>query len=471
MDPTPLLEELFPAEALTDVEEDTAAEEAELDILTVTELVRRCQEALDSHIPWAWVEGEISNLRIPASGHCYFTLKDEEAQIRAVLFRGQAVSLPFELEDGLSVVCHAELNVYRPRGDLQLVVRRIMPKGEGALRLAFEQLKKRLEAEGLFDEGRKRPLPLVPERVFLVTSPTGAAVRDFIRTARNLEGGGQIILCPVQVQGEKAAQTVIGALRTVDEIAAPGDVTVITRGGGSLEDLWPFNDEGLARAIYSASIPVVSAIGHEIDFTIADFVADVRAATPTAAAHLVFGEKRRLAEQVTTLSSGLWRGFGRIVEMAGNRLALLSQRLRSPQEILIQKRIYVDDLARRVDAAASKAVGAKEMTLHRLVHRLGAVGPHSQVEAGRYRFQVAKRALVKLGRETLQQKGRELGRLAGLLESASPLAVMARGFCVVQRERDGSVVRDAAGVEEGETLLVRPHRGRLRCTVIEKEEE
>ena len=264
--------------------------EAERRVFTVSELTLRLKATLEEAFPAVWVEGEISNLRTPGSGHAYFTLKDEGAQLSAVLFRGRGRRVRFELEDGMQVLAFGGLDVYAARGQYQLVVEMMEPKGLGALQLAFEQLKRKLEAEGLFDEGRKRPLPAFPRVIGIVTSPTGAAIRDMLNIIGRRFGDLRILITPVRVQGDEAPGEIVQALANLQEVADL-DVIIVGSGGGSIEDLWAFNDEGVARAIAACRVPVISAVGHETDFTIADFVADLRAPTPSGAAELVVREK------------------------------------------------------------------------------------------------------------------------------------------------------------------------------------
>src|SRR2546428_3344102 len=266
-------------------------------LYTVSALTALLRVHIESAFSDVWVEGEVSNLRIPTSGHAYFTLKDASSQIRAVLFRSVGRSQRFALQDGLQLVCRGRLTVYEPRGDYQVIVEYAEPKGVGALQLAFEQLKARLAAEGLFDQARKRPLPFLPRRIGVVTSPTGAAIRDIVQVAHKRDPGVTIVLDPVAVQGESAAGEIARAIEELNEMGG-FDVLIVGRGGGSLEDLWPFNEEIVARAVAASRIPVVSAVGHEIDFTIADFVADMRAPTPSAAAELVVRDRVDLPKRL-----------------------------------------------------------------------------------------------------------------------------------------------------------------------------
>src|SRR5438105_5501911 len=266
-------------------------------LYTVSALTALLRVHIESAFPDIWVEGEVSNLRIPTSGHAYFTLKDASSQIRAVLFRSVGRSLRFAFQDGLQLVCRGRVTVYEPKGDYQVIVEYAEPKGVGALQLAFEQLKARLAAEGLFDPARKRPLPFLPRRIGVVTSPTGAAIRDIVQVAHKRDPGVTIVLNPVAVQGENAAGEIAGAIEELNKMGG-FDVLIVGRGGGSLEDLWPFNEEVVVRAIAASRIPVVSAVGHEIDFTIADFVADMRAPTPSAAAELVVRDRPEVLRRV-----------------------------------------------------------------------------------------------------------------------------------------------------------------------------
>ena len=312
-------------------------------IFSVAEVTGLVKAALESLFPRLWVEGEISNFHRHQSGHLYFTLKDDKAQLRAVMFRSDARAVAFELKDGLKVLCRGRLSVYEPRGEYQLYAEAIQPKGKGALQLAFEQLKEKLKAEGLFDGKRKRQLPLRPRTIGVVTSPTGAAIRDILRILERRYAKLHVIICPARVQGEGAAAEIVEG---IDALGAwPGiDVLIVGRGGGSIEDLWAFNEEPVARAIARSPVPVISAVGHEVDFTIADFVADVRASTPSAAAELVIATEEAFAEKIGTLMRRL-----------GETLRFEVQHLRSDVDELARHRIFQNfevrlaNLARRVD--------------------------------------------------------------------------------------------------------------------------
>jgi len=391
-------------------------------IYPVGAVVAGVRRLLEERIGSIWVVGEISNLRRVASGHTYFTLKDAEGQLRAALFRGSARRLAFEPEDGLEVLVYGQITVYGERGELQMVVRELEPRGVGALQLAFEQLRRRLDAEGLFDVQRKRALPRVPRRVGIVTSSSGAALRDVIEVAQRRLPGVPLLLASCRVQGLGAEHAVADALEL---LAKFGDVDVIllVRGGGSLEDLQPFNSESLARAIAACGVPIVAGIGHEIDVTIADLVADARAPTPSAAAELAIPDARALA-------AGLSRARDRLVR--GMRSALAHQR------------------------AAWLARNAA----------LGRNAPAQRLALGRERLAAAERGLARAVSSELERRHARLARGAVALDSLSPLAVLGRGYGLVRRARDGAIVRDAGDAPPGETLDVRVARAQLEVSVV-----
>jgi len=370
------------------------------------------------------VVGEVSNLRRAGSGHLYFTLKDDEAQLRAALFRGDASRLPFELEDGLEVVVLAECSVYAPRGELQLVVRRVEPRGRGALQLAFEQLRARLEREGLFDPTRKRGLPASPRRVAVVTSPAAAALRDVIQVSGRRFPSVPLLVVPTRVQGEGAELEIAAALDTVSAAAARlgVDVILLVRGGGSLEDLWSFNSEAVARAIARASVPVVSGVGHEVDVTIADLAADVRAATPSAAAMAALPDRVALAQRLASVRDALARVAWRTLERRGERLA-------------------------RARDALTRAAPQRRLALQRL------------------RLEAARSALARSLAARLERARRAFEGAAARLDSLSPLAVLGRGYAIVWRATDGAILRRAGEVAPGAALRIRLAEGELAARV------
>ncbi len=390
--------------------------------LTVSQLTARIKGLLEDSFPSVWVEGEISNFSRPQSGHCYLTLKDERAQIRAVIWRGTAARLRMELHDGLEVVCRGSIDVYAPRGSYQLVVQQIEPRGLGALEKALRELHKRLSAEGLFDAEHKRPLPRFPRRIAVVTSPTGAAVRDFLEVLGRRWPGTEVLIVPVRVQGDGAAEEIAEAVSTVNRLPVAVDCLVVTRGGGSLEDLWAFNEEVVVRAIHKSVIPVVSAVGHELDVTLADLVADVRALTPSEAAERVVPaaeEIRAALHQYGRRLSGSLRGRA---AAARSRLDAMATRrvFRKPYDRL-------HDLGRRLDDLADRS----------------------------------RRAV----RTSLTTHHGKTNSLAARLEALSPLEVLKRGYTVTERAADGTLVRHADDLSVGEQLSTRFAQGRALSRV------
>jgi exodeoxyribonuclease VII large subunit len=439
-------------------------------IYTVSELTQRLRGVLEQEFPAFWVEGEVSNLRAPGSGHVYFTLKDDQAQLRAVLFRSRLRHVRFEPRDGLHVLAFGSLDVYPQRGEYQLVVELMEPKGLGALQVAFEQLKARLQAEGLFDQGRKRPLPRFPRKIGIVTSPTGAAIRDMLRVIGRRFADLHIVVRPARVQGEGAAQEVADGIADLDRLGDV-DVIIVGRGGGSLEDLWAFNEEVVARAIAAAKAPVISAVGHEVDFTIADFVADLRAPTPSAAAELVVREKEAVVDAVREFRDRLERAFRRRLERPRERLALIAARrvLTDPTRPIRDAHRRVDELRLRLrrGLAASHGHG-----VHRVVlagQRLHAASPAVRISGSRGVVGQIRGRLDAGIRRSLD-RGQQRARVAaGKLDGLSPLAVLARGYSVT-RTRAGAIVRSARQVAPGDAVGVRLHEGTLECTVVQTKE-
>ena len=434
-------------------------------VFTVSELTRAVKDTLEGRFGGLWVEGEISNLRSHTSGHVYFTLKDEEAQIRAVLFRSRVRRVRFEPVDGLHVLAFGRLDVYAVRGEYQLVCEVLEPKGVGALQLAFEQLKARLLAEGLFDAARKRPLPALPRRVGLVTSPTGAAVRDFLRIITRRFAGLQVLVCPVRVQGETAAGEIAAALSTLNRLGNL-DVIVLARGGGSLEDLWAFNEEAVARAIAASKIPVISAVGHETDVTIADFVADLRAPTPSAAAELVVREKTELQRQLAALRARLAQGMGQRWRRLADRLADFRRR-----RVLTDPGRPLRDWARRVDDLGARLGGAMARHDRRARERLEraarALRPGLLAAPVRHQRRLAGQLggrLERGARDAAARRRRAVEALAARLGGLSPLACLARGYAIAALPT-GAVLTRADQVRPGERVTVRLHEGSLGCRV------
>jgi exodeoxyribonuclease VII large subunit len=390
-------------------------------IYTVTEITREIKSILERNFPTVWVEGEISNYLLHSSGHRYFTLKDENAQIRCTLWRYRGDQLQFEPADGMNVMAWGSITVYERNGQYQLDVVELVPAGVGKLEVAFQKLKEKLFAEGLFDEEHKKSLPRFPERIGLVTSPTGAAIKDIIRIIRHRFPGVRMILNPVRVQGEGAAEEIAQAIREFNEYKEI-DVMIVGRGGGSLEDLWAFNEEVVVRAIFDSEIPIVSAVGHEIDFTISDFVADARAATPSAAAQMVVPEREALLEQIETST-------GKIAATLVSLIGQLKQRLQSvvesygfrrPSDIITQRSQKLDELISQLEDSAQS---------------------HAEI------------------------KSNALSLLTGKLKALSPSAVLKRGYSITRRLPELKIIKDAGMLKKADRVEIKLYRGRIESKV------
>ncbi len=436
---------------------------ARREVLSVTELVSRLKKLTEKNFDFVWVEGEVSGLRRPASGHVYFTLKDDKAMLRAVLFKHQAALLRFSLEEGLAVLCQGRVSVYQARGEVQLVVDTAEPRGAGALALAFEQLRRRLEAEGLFDPAHKKPLPEMPRRVAVISSQSGAAIRDFIKVLHRRHDAVEVALYPVAVQGPSAAPQMIEALA---DLAAWGwpELIVLTRGGGSPEDLWAFNDELLARAIFACPLPVVSAVGHEIDVTISDLVADLRAPTPSAAAEILTAPRLEMEARLRSLSGRLAAVGRRVSGRQRLRLAGLVRALGDPRRRLADRRLRVDDLLSRATAALRAALARGRQRVLALGQQVLAARPDRRLLALSGRRRELSLALASLAARDLAGRRAALGEAEARLRALSPLAVLGRGYALVE-DQSGRVVRRAEQVAPGQDIAVRLAQGRLKAKV------
>jgi exodeoxyribonuclease VII large subunit len=440
--------------------------------LTVSELTERIQGVLETEFLDVWVEGEVSNLKLASSGHWYFSLKDEQAQIRAVVWKTDARLIRFRPQDGMKVLARGQLRVYPPRGEYQVAIQVLEPLGKGSLQQAFEELKDRLEREGLFDPARKRPLPMLPRRIGVVTSPTGAVLRDILRVLHSRYANLEVLVYPALVQGEGAADEIVRGIRALNRLGGL-DVIVLARGGGSIEDLWAFNEEAVARAIAASRVPTISAVGHETDFTIADFVADLRAPTPSAAAERVVQAKEDLQAKVAALA-----------ERRDAALRLRLARVRSRVEAAAAHRVFaaergrlrvqaqrVDELGRRAEAALARGLERGRAHARRLRERLEAFRLDRQLAARRERLVRHSDRLLALFRGDAGRRRAALSRLAASLDGLSPLAVLGRGYALVWDEAGRRLVRDAAEVADGQGLRIRLHRGALRATVTSRETE
>ncbi len=437
-------------------------------VWTVRNLVGALRASLEQEYADLWVEGEISNFRPAESGHLYFTLKDGDAQLRVVMFRTQARLLRFQPADGAAVMVRGRATVYEQRGDLQLIAEHLEPKGAGALQVAFEQLKARLLAEGLFDAARKRPIPRLPRRIGVVTSPRGAALHDILNVLRRRHESVGVLIFPAQVQGE-AAPSEVGAGVEYFSRERNVDVIIVARGGGSAEDLAAFNHEGLARAIAAARVPVISAVGHETDFTIADFVADLRAPTPSAAAELVIQSKQEVAQAVAQMEQRLARATRYRFLMARQKLTELVQhasfaRLR---EALGRRQQRVDDLVYRLSSAQGFHFDRQRRRLDVVSTRLRHFDLRGRFTGMRRDLQAAVAALSAAARTRLLERRGRLDRIHAHLEELSPLKILDRGYALVF-DADGSLLKDAAQVRAGDEISARLARGTVSATVKAK---
>src|SRR5712672_1830222 len=436
--------------------------------LTVSELTARIRDLLTKNFTDILVEGEISNCRTAQSGHFYFTLKDEKSQVRCVWFKQQMRGVKIRPEDGLKVSVRGSISVYEARGEYQIYVESLEPAGRGALQLAFEQLKKRLEAEGLFDAKHKKPLPLLPSRIGLITSPKGAAVRDVVRILRRRFHNVHLTVFPVRVQGEGSAEEIVRALRFFNQRKLV-DVLILARGGGSIEDLWSFNEEIVARAIFDSEIPVISGVGHETDFTIADFVADVRASTPSAAAELVVQTRREFDKHIADLRSAL-------VEQIRYRILVLHRRVhenaarrgfRRPLDLLRQQRQRADELTSRLAHGLRANIRHSRHRFTTAHMRIVSFDFRMKIATLRLRLEKRSTDLAARAERLLRAKRERLDRLRLQLEERSPLRALERGYAIAT-DAAGTLLRDSTQVAVGDTVNIQLHRGRLITEVETK---
>ena len=432
------------------------------EVLTVSQLNQRARHLLEDVFPQVWVEGEISNLARPASGHLYFTLKDSQAQVRCALFRQNALKVRQALRDGLAVKVRGKVSLFEGRGDYQMIADAVEPAGDGALRLAFEALKEKLAGEGLFATERKRPLPAHAQRVGIVTSPTGAVIRDIISVFRRRAPQVSLTLVPTAVQGREATAQIVRALALAD--AQGFDALILARGGGSLEDLWCFNEEAVARAVAACKTPIVSAVGHETDVSISDFVADVRAPTPSAAAELLAPDSSGLRQRLEGLERRLLLRMRQLIAHQHLRLDGLTRRLRHPGERLRQQAQRLDDLEMRLQRALDRQVSQRRERLARLETRLAAQHPGRALGLLRQRLDALAARLPRAMRETLGTRRLELQSQVQTLHAFSPLATLGRGYSILLDER-GQAIRSASQTQPGQRLKARLGEGELEVRV------
>ncbi len=441
------------------------------DVYTISRLNREVRALLDHHFSLVWVEGELSNLSRPGSGHLYFSLKDRDAQIRCAMFKMRNQLLSFAPRDGVQVLVRARISLYEPRGDFQLVVEHMEEAGDGLLRRAFEELKKRLSSEGLFDPAHKQALPRLPRCIGVVTSPTGAAIRDILSVLRRRFPAIPVLIYPVPVQGTAAAPEIARMIRLAGERRGC-DVIIVARGGGSLEDLWAFNEEIVARAIYACPIPIVSGVGHEIDVTIADFAADQRAATPSAAAELVSPNGEEWLQTFISLENRLLTQIKRQHQNKAQSLLWLSKRLtqQHPGRRLSDQGQRLDELEQRFQLAWRRHLRHAAAHLNAVTAQLLRHDPSRRLQQLQSQREQLGHRLLQVMRTTLQTHRQRLAGLGRALDAVSPLATLNRGYAIVKRLPDGTIVRTAEAVNIGDRIETRVAQGRLISTVNEKHE-
>jgi exodeoxyribonuclease VII large subunit len=446
-------------------------------IYRVSEITGLIRDMLESGFTEVWVQGEISNLRRPGSGHFYFTLKDEQAMLHAVMFRFQNIYLRFRPEHGMEVVCRGRISVYDQRGEYQLIVDQMDPVGIGALQVRFEQLKAKLEKDGLFNPDRKKALPEYPGRIAIITSPTSAAIRDMLRIIRSKQAPIEILIIPSRVQGEGAAEELAKALDLANKpnLARPKDkkpleLIILARGGGSLEDLWAFNEEVLARAIFHSALPVLSAVGHEIDFTIADFVADLRAPTPTAAAEHITAAKQDMQNMVQDLQERLLRTILKEQEQAAERLNWFARSLPDPRRELEKEMLRLDDQLWKMEKALRDRLIPRESSLQHLERTLSLAHPLVYYKEAIMQIAKIDGALERAMSDHLEREMKKFESRTGRLNALSPLATLSRGYSIARGRDSKEIIRDAKKVNLGDWLELILHRGKLECEVRGKSE-
>lgn len=433
-------------------------------ILTVSELNQEIKDLLELKFPDIWVEGEVSNLRIPSSGHIYFTLKDDFSQIRVVLFKTQARALRFVPEDGLHIICQGRVSLYEKRGEYQLILNTMEPKGIGALQLAFLQLKERLEKEGFFDVAHKKKFPMVPQRIGVITSPTGAVIRDIIHIIQRRFENVHILLYPVRVQGDGASSEIAEGIRYFNQ-RTDVDVIIVGRGGGSLEDLWAFNEEVLARAIYQSKIPIISAVGHETDYTISDFVADLRAPTPSAAAELVVRDKREIKNTLHYLEDRLESQIFQTLQDYRMEVSHLKKSLIDPRKRIEEYFLRVDDLVNRFRVLTLWILKSRrEKALH-LSESHYLRNPLQRIRNIRLFISETGKRLKQNINHSIQFQRQKVEGVLGKLDSLSPLAILQRGYSITRKIPSLQILRNSAHVREGEKVEVKLYKGTLHCGV------
>jgi exodeoxyribonuclease VII large subunit len=436
-------------------------------IYTVSELSDQIKALLEETFPFIWIVGEISNFRTPLSGHFYFTLKDADSQINAVMFRGQQRQLKFEPEDGMRVTGMGRLSVYEPRGSYQIILEYMEPSGVGALQIAYEKLKSRLAQEGLFDDQHKQPMPFFPQKIALITSPSGAVIHDILNIIDRRFANVDVQILPVKVQGDGAEDEIVAALNLLNE-QADVDAAILARGGGSLEDLQAFNSEMVARAIYASNVPLISAVGHETDYTIADFVADLRAPTPSAAAELLLPVKIELLQMVKSYSADLHYRMINTVERLRHALVDVAKHLTDPRRKSQDWRLRLDDLTSRLGRRIRAFLDRKNERLQWWQERLLLNSPLTRIENSKVIIEKNINNLLKLYNKNTQIKLARLRELSARLKALSPIAILGRGYSITRTVPDAKIVLDPETVALHQYLEVIVSKGALICRVKEK---
>ncbi len=434
-------------------------------VRTVSQLTREVKGLLEHEVGAVWVGGEISNWRVSPAGHAYFTLKDEGAQLSAVMFKGSLRRLKMDPESGLDVVVHGRITVYEQRGQYQIICDNLQPQGVGALQLAFDKLKKKLADEGLFEEAHKKALPMLPMRIGVVTSPTGAAIRDMLNVIDRRFANVNVVLYPARVQGDEAPPEIVHGIRTLDERGV--DVIIIGRGGGSLEDLWAFNDERVVRAVYSCATPIVSAVGHEIDFSLSDFAADVRAPTPSAAAELVVQERAVLADRVARGRQRMATALTRRIESLRGRMNVVGAAsvLRRPTVLVEQARQRLDDARERVEAAVTDQAAVARIRVDQSARALVLLSPKVRIERTSERLRALARRIEHAGAHQAERKRARMESLGAKLHGLSPLGILERGYAVAWTMPGHELVRDGHALAPGDKVSLRFGKGAAEATI------
>jgi exodeoxyribonuclease VII large subunit len=437
------------------------------EIYSVSVLTQKIKFLLEDRFPIIWISGELSNIRIPSSGHAYFTLKDEKAQISAVMFKGQLRQLDFKLEDGITIVGMGRISVYEPRGAYQIILEYIEPHGLGALQLAFEQLKRKLSSEGLFDSAHKRVLPLLPKNIGIITSPSGAVIRDIIHVCNRRFPNLSLEIFPVRVQGESATTEICNAFRIANKHRKHLDLLILARGGGSMEDLAPFNQEAVARAIYESDIPVISAIGHETDFTIADFVADVRAPTPSAAAEIAVPVKAELESRCLEMQQRCLNALKAKIEYYRKQYQSIQIRMLRPYKALQNYLLTVDDNEQRLKAAMTRFIARLKVQCQNEAKQLLTINTKNYLLKNKLRNDINYHSLLKNIKIYISDQKNSLTRAQTAIQALNPLAVLQRGYSITRTLPEKTVVDDPRKTFQGQGLEVLLAKGVIQV-VVEK---